>query len=504
MRKLNSIKNFITTILPYAVITILGFLKVPAFVNNLGDELYSVNQVFFQLLTYLSLAEAGIGIISNQKYFKLFVDDDKKGINRIYTASKLFLKRVGIFMLIIGFIISFGLKAITNNSLSLTYLQIVFMIFLVKNVIDYFMSAPRNVIQSDQKSYKINFWVNLVRILENGIEIVLLYLKVDYLIILIPGIFIRIIINMIINKKVFKEYPWLQEVDNPDKSIFANAKHFIIYRISTIVYNNIDLLIISSFLDPAFVVMYSGYNYIVKTLADVLGMISQAIGASLGNAINELENKENRVVFEKLNCAHAAFSMFCTICFIILIDKFICIWIGEENQISLIGVILFALSLYNLIYSKNFIGVVEVKGWFKQTRNIAVAESIVNLVLSLVLVHYLGIVGVLLATVIATLTTSFIFYPTYVYKHQYNERPGKYYLHFTIDLIFTALVSVGGLYVIRGIEISNFFIWAVAAIICAIATIVLVLVEKYITNSDFKLLLQDIKDLFKSRNSKQI
>ena len=205
------------------------------------------------------------------------------------------------------------------------------------------MSAPRNVIQSDQKSYKINFWVNLVRILENGIEIVLLYLKVDYLIILIPGIFIRIIINMIINKKVFKEYPWLQEVDNPDKSIFANAKHFIIYRISTIVYNNIDLLIISSFLDPAFVVMYSGYNYIVKTLADVLGMISQAIGASLGNAINELENKENRVVFEKLNCAHAAFSMFCTICFIILIDKFICIWIGEENQKSLIGVILFAL-----------------------------------------------------------------------------------------------------------------------------------------------------------------
>ncbi len=503
MRKLNTLKNFISTILPYIFITILGFWKVRAFVNNLGNELYSVNQLFYQLLTYLSLAEAGIGLITNQIYFKLFAKDDKDGINRVYTASKRFFKIIGFAMLAIGFAISFGLKHITNNNLSLTYLQLVFMTFLIKNVLEYFMFAPRNVIQADQKSYKINGLINLIRILENLIEITLLYLKVDYLIILIPGIFIRIIINYIINKKVYKEYPWLKEVDNPDKSIFSNAKHFIVYRIANIIYNNIDILIISTYLEPIYVVIYSGYNYIIKTLSEILGMISQSIVASLGNAINKLKTEENKIVFEKLNCAYASLAMFCTICFTILIDKFIGIWIGADKQVELLGVILFSLSLYNLIYSKNLIGVVEIKGWFKQTRNISIAESIANLVLSLVFVRFWGIVGVLLATVISTALTSFIFYPTYVYKHQYDCRPVKYYVHYIIDLIFTGFVSIAGLYFVKQIEVTNFIMWAVIAVICAILTIAIVYIEKYITAKDFKLLLQDIKDLIKGIFNKE-
>ena len=481
MRKLNSLKNFVTTILPYIIITLLGFWRVSAFINNLGDELYSVNQLFYQLLTYLSLAEAGVGLIVNQKYYELFAKNDFDGINRVYTASKKFFKIIAVVMLILGFIMSFTLKAITNNSLSLTYLQIVFMIFLLKNVVEYFISYPRYVLQADQKSYKINFLINFIRILECIIEIGLLYLKVDYLLILIPGIFIRIIINMIINRKVFKEYPWLKEVENPDKSIFSNAKHFIIYRISTIVYNNIDILIISTYLDPVFVVIYSSYNYIIRFIAELLGMIAQAIVASLGNAINKLKLEESRLVFEKLNTGFAAFAMFCTMCVTILIDKFICIWIGADKQIVIWGVALFSFSLFNLIYSKNLTSVVEIKGWFKQTRNVALAEAGINLVLSIILVKYFGIIGVILATAIATLLTSFIFYPIYVYKNQFKQNAVKYYLHFTIDLIFTILVSVGGLYIVKGIEISNFFAWGIAAIICAIAVLILISIEKYLT-----------------------
>ena len=427
MRKLNSLKNFVTTILPYIIITLLGFWRVSAFINNLGDELYSVNQLFYQLLTYLSLAEAGVGLIVNQKYYELFAKNDFDGINRVYTASKKFFKIIAVVMLILGFIMSFTLKAITNNSLSLTYLQIVFMIFLLKNVVEYFISYPRYVLQADQKSYKINFLINFIRILECIIEIGLLYLKVDYLLILIPGIFIRIIINMIINRKVFKEYPWLKEVENPDKSIFSNAKHFIIYRISTIVYNNIDILIISTYLDPVFVVIYSSYNYIIRFIAELLGMIAQAIVASLGNAINKLKLEESRLVFEKLNTGFAAFAMFCTMCVTILIDKFICIWIGADKQIVIWGVALFSFSLFNLIYSKNLTSVVEIKGWFKQTRNVALAEAGINLVLSIILVKYFGIIGVILATAIATLLTSFIFYPIYVYKNQFKQNAVKYY-----------------------------------------------------------------------------
>ena len=66
--------------------------------------------------------------------------------------------------------------------------------------------------------------------------------------------------NIIINKVVHKEYPWLKEVKNTDMSLLDGTKDFWAHRISGIVYNNTDLLIISTFLNSTAVVIYSGYN----------------------------------------------------------------------------------------------------------------------------------------------------------------------------------------------------------------------------------------------------
>ena len=80
MRKINSLKNFLTTFIPLIIITFLGFFKLKAFRVGLGDEVYALNQVFFQIFAYLSMAEAGIGAIVQKEYYKLFTKDDKETI----------------------------------------------------------------------------------------------------------------------------------------------------------------------------------------------------------------------------------------------------------------------------------------------------------------------------------------------------------------------------------------------------------------------------------------
>ena len=51
---------------------------------------------------------------------------------------------------------SFSLGFLTNNHLSLVYMQIVFMLFILRSVIEYLMMSPKLVMQADQKLYKIN------------------------------------------------------------------------------------------------------------------------------------------------------------------------------------------------------------------------------------------------------------------------------------------------------------------------------------------------------------
>ena len=63
MRKENSIKNFITSAAPFVILVFLGFWKVNVWQKTFSEDVYALNQLFFQIFAYLSLAEAGIGAI---------------------------------------------------------------------------------------------------------------------------------------------------------------------------------------------------------------------------------------------------------------------------------------------------------------------------------------------------------------------------------------------------------------------------------------------------------
>ena len=106
LRKQNSLKNMLTNVIPYIILTILGFLRLRVLLDKLGVEIYALNQLFIQIFAYISIAEAGIGTLITQLYYKYFAINDKEKINQIYTSSKKVLKIISIIMLGIGFVIS--------------------------------------------------------------------------------------------------------------------------------------------------------------------------------------------------------------------------------------------------------------------------------------------------------------------------------------------------------------------------------------------------------------
>lgn len=492
-RKISSTKNFITTIIPFFFIAILGFWRVSAFIENLGEEIYAVNQIFYQIFAYLSLAEAGIGAVVVQKYYKLLIDKNKEEINNVYSASKIFLNRISILMLVIGFVFSFGLKLLTNNTLSLGYMQVLLMLFLCRNLVDYFVFSPRFVIQADQKSYKINYLVNFIRIGEIALEIFLLYMKIDYAIILVFTIILRVILNYIINKKILNEYTWLKKVKNPDMSVLSGTKNMLAYRLANIVYSNTDILVISSVLTPLSVTIYASYNYIIKFMADIMSVIVQAVTPGLGNVIHAEDKKESKKILEELNSAFFLFAMFSSVCIAGLIDKFIVLWVGEDKLIGSITLLVMIIILYHTIAKKIIVSVAEIKGWFKESRNIAIAESCINLVLSILLVKPLGIAGVLLATLIATVFTNFWFYPKYVYKKLYNESCIKYHMKYLLYLAITLGMSYISINIIRNIKVENYFDWIILASVFTLVIAIILSIVMYIVSKPFRSFVAKIK-----------
>ena len=119
MRKSNSLKNFITSTVPFIILIFLGFWKINVWQNSLDEDIYALNQLFFQIFAYLSLAEAGIGSLVLKEYYKLFVKEDKETICIYYTLSKKMLRIVCYIIIAAGVVISFFLPPVSYTHLDI-------------------------------------------------------------------------------------------------------------------------------------------------------------------------------------------------------------------------------------------------------------------------------------------------------------------------------------------------------------------------------------------------
>lgn len=504
MRTKNGILNFITGYFFYFILAILGFIKVKVFLSSLGQELYALNQLYINLFSYLSLAEAGVGTAFTYRLYKLLADENYDGVNAIFSGTKLIFRRIGLIILGSGFALSFIIPFLINdNTFSNSYILVTFILFVVKNAIDYFMYVPRLVIQADQKMYKINLTVHGYRILEVIVEIILLLNGVNYILILIPSIFVRVFQNYRTNKRIYSYYPWLKTVEKKDFSNTEDIKHMIVHRVVGLISNNIDIVILSSFVGSKVVAIYASYNYLMKFAQDTTSQIFNALKDGLGNVI-QVESKEKiRQILNEFIALFSFFGSLVVIVFYFVLDDFIEVWVGSEYLVSKFSLVLFLTILYYNITIRSLTIIRTAMGLFKETKTMAAIEACINLVLSLILVHYYGLNGVLIATIISFLITAFWYYPYIIYKNLFNECILKYMKKiFSSVMVILFLVYLGSyIYpIICKTSISRGLIdWFIRAGFFAILVFILLSITYLVLYKEFRGIIARIKIMFRRK-----
>ena len=107
-------------------------------------------------------------------------------------------------------------------------------------------------------------------------------------------------------------------------------------------------------------------------------------------------------------------------------------------------------------------------GLFYKARFRPIVMVIINLVVSIILVQFLGITGVIIGTIISKLCTTAWLDPYIIYKYGFKDNVSQYYKQYIYYLVITI---VGGfiLYNLTSLFISNNIIgWLLAAIVTII------------------------------------
>ena len=182
-------------------------------------------------------------------------------------------------------------------------------------------------------------------------------------------------------------------------------------------------------------------------------------------------------IYEKLNFFNFYLYTLFSICIMALINPFIKIWIGEDYLLSNLIVYIFCLKIYTSGMQNVTSSFRNAYGLFYKARFVPIIMVIINIVMSIILVQYAGIAGVIMGTVLATLFTTAWLDPFIIYKHGFKSNPKEYYIKYIIYLVTYLVISLLVSLLFSILLINNLFGWLVAgALIFIIINLILILI----------------------------
>ena len=498
--------NIISDILPYILIGIVGLVKVSVLIKYIGDVGNGYYQVINQLIAYVFLAQAGFSDAVIYKLYKPFAEKNKKDINAIYSGSRKIFKIIGyIILALVSIFLYFfyGFEDGYRNSALLC-----FIVISTSYLISYFGKTQTfmAVLSAAQEKYIYSLVFNFVKLVCD-ISIVLAVmifrnLESIAIVIMIMKIIEEIIMRIVVKRK----YPWLHEVAKKDTSMVGMTKDLIWLQIGFLVLNNVDAILLITFVGPVMVSIYTSYNFILRYLNEVSSRVELGAVYSFGNIFAKNEEDKIYPLFKEFLCLFIIIGFGMSVTFLLGIRPFISIWIGKENYLlEYITVFFFSLTLFlNIIYYP-LLALINANGMFKDNKKHIFICATINILLSLLLIKPFNITGILFATAVAFLFNLFLktkLVSTKIIKNIRHIDLLKSYIVILVMFLFVCLVMyrVEAFYLSLSLGlISCVLLLVITFIIICIFTFAIL----YLTNKDARRLLKRISILVNGFISKK-
>lgn len=451
-RTLNSAKNVSTSMVTQILSKIFNFIVRTAFIYFLNTEYLGVNGLFTNVLSVLSFAEMGIGTAIIYKMYEPIVENDKEKIKSLMQLYKKSYIAIGIIVFVLGLLfipfMGFIIKEAPVIDESLT---IIYLLFLTNTSISYFFTFKKSIIIANQKQSVINKIDSIIFFLKCLLEVIILYITRYYIAYLIIEIIFTFIENFYISKLSEKMYPFLKERNikklskNETKSIITNVKSLVVYKFGNIVMNSTDNMLISSLINISTVGICSNYSLIISSVKSVMQSSLNSITSSIGNMNVTASSSKKEEIYYQYTFIYYLISSFVTIAFVVLLNPFIKMWIGESYLLSFNISLVLSINFYiDCLMQPGYIYRTTL-GMFEKSKKTPYIGAISNILLSIVLCKVFGLIGIFMATGISLLISYVWIDPYLLHKYVFHSSMKKYiitYIKYFGIFIIEMLISI--------------------------------------------------------------
>lgn len=456
--KQKSILNLVCSALSQLVAIAFGLILPRLFVVSYGSEVNGLLTSLSNFLVCLNLFEAGVGAASLQALYGPVGRGQWDDINGILSATNQYYRKTGRWYLICLIVLALGYPLVVASELPpLTIIGAVFFSG-ISNVINfYFQGKFTLLLRAEGKNYiQVNL-ATIINILVNLSKVLLIYLGADIVLILGAAFVIQNIQTVYLLLYIRRGYKQLNLNVEPNFDAVSQKNYALVHRIGELVFNNTDVVLITVFCGLKVVSVYSMFKMITSHLDQILNILVHSFNFLFGQTYQS-DLSRYRKMIDVADSVYGAVAYAAYAVALYLFLPFMAVYTEGVTDINYVDSKLAVLFVAAALLSHTRVPMcqtVDIAGHFKQTMTRSIAETAINLVVSLVGVFLWGIYGVLLGTVVALLyrTNDFIIYANMKCLHR---KPWRTYAIYLVDILVLLATTVVFRLLFGHIQIDSF------------------------------------------------
>lgn len=481
-------KNMIISIFTRIITLITGLIVQEKILSVYGSSLNGLTSSITQVMSYLVLLEAGLGTASIQALYNPLSLGKWSKVSGIITATEKEYRKIAVTFFICLILASFLLPLAVKGQIELVIAGLLTFITGGSYIISYIIGGKYKVLLiADRKLYILNTLDMCSIILSCILRVWALNRGMGIVTVQVINLICVVIKNIGYFLYVKNKYNKINYQENPDLFAISKRWNVLVHTLSGIIVNHTDIMILTIFSNLKVVSVYSVYNLVFSQLnTTIQSTFLTAPQANFGQLFNNDKDK-----FEKVYGIYE--TAFIILLFIIvsisliMILPFVFIYTKNVSDINYLNIylpILFALILLFSQIRVPAIMLINIAGTYRETQNGAIAESAINLIVSLMLFFgtSLGLYGLLIGTICSYMyrTTDVIIF---TYKNILKRKVTLFLKNIIINFILMIM-----LYIVFNIfwplNVNSYTIWIIKSCLISIMCCFVYVIGNYIFNKE--------------------
>ena len=514
MDKKKSLINVSVAIISRIILLVLTILTRRYLIICVGNEANGLNSLYHSIIGVLSIAELGIGSAITFSMYKPIVENQKEKVASLYNLFTKIYIIIGIVISLLGILVIPFLPILAKGYTISANLYITYFIVLTSVALTYMFSAKLSLINAYKNDYITTGITSLSQMVMQVIQIVLLVVTKSFEIFLLCR-FIAVLIQWtlieLVSRKKHSEILAIKSIhldDDDKREITKNIKAMFMHKIGGLLVNTVDSIVISSFIGIAVLGSYSNYVTIVTSMASILTLFFTPLTSIVGHLCTQKNIVEEKKYFNFFFTLNFIIGLVFYLGYYAVIDDAVRICFGPNLELDRSISFVVTLNYFIQFIRHAVVMFRDATGTFYNDRWKPLFEGIANLILSIILVKFIGVAGVIVATIITNVLICHIVEPYVLYKNVFKESPKKYYIqNYLYMIIFVLLMTVMTLLMqdIDGVWKSLFINGLISIGISSVPCVVILIINKEFRNKCSNLtkpLILKIKGKFiKQKNS---